>query len=94
MTRPDSRVPSRADREDPVRRAGDRWVPAPVRVGLIVIAAGVLLDVIVHGAGPGSHDGAVLLAHVTTFAGMVVTLLGVFAAAITQRSRRWADERR
>jgi uncharacterized membrane protein YidH (DUF202 family) len=66
----------------------------PVRIGLILLAAGATLDIIVHASSTERLSSAGLPAHLVTLAGMVLTLLGVLQAAIARRNRRRVDERR
>jgi hypothetical protein len=61
-------------------------LPALMRLGVIILAIGGLLDLFYHAAPPGwalQMDGYLgtdgMGAHVVTLLGMVVTLLGLFA---------------
>ena len=66
-----------------------RSVPAVSRVGLVITAAGVGVDLVHHVFTQDLHAAKVLdigfAGHVLTLAGMVVALLGVIRAAADSR---------
>ena len=78
------------------------WSPAfarlspPLRLGLLVFLAGAGLDLIYHVpwlTGPLALDAYLgengYWAHLVTFLGMAVIVLGVVAAGLTQTARRY-----
>jgi hypothetical protein len=67
--------------------------------GVVVFAAGAALDLAVHTLVPASpfplvahHSPAENLAHVVTFVGMVLLLVGVLTVPHPRRDRVLADE--
>jgi hypothetical protein len=63
-------------------------LPRSMRVGLTLAAFGAAIDLGYHllSDAPGMGDGSVALTgHLTTLAGMVITMLGLVAAAFKRR---------
>lgn len=66
-------------------------IPVSTRLGFLVLAAGVVIDVAYHLTGVSSRMGVV--GHAVTLAGMVLALFGVIATAVQLR-RHGRQERR
>jgi hypothetical protein len=72
-----------------IERIHGRALPPVFRLGLAVIAFGIVADLVTHlsfadAAEPGGHTSAQLSAHAIVFAGMVLVLAGVVADGVRQ----------
>ena len=76
-----------------------RALPRAAKVGVWVIALGVVVDAVVHTLGAvtaGTIAGYVVqlhIAHLTVLAGMVATLAGIVADGVRTSGRRNRPER-
>lgn len=68
-------------------------IPVSTRLGFLVLAAGVVIDVAYHLTGVGMSSRMGVVGHAVTLAGMVLALFGVIATAVQLR-RHGRQERR